>query len=108
MADLVDIERGLRVRAIREARGETQTDFAIALSREAAAIGLPVRYDVVDVSKRETARKTLDAEDFALVALLDPEKRGQLWVMFGQTVKVGRDAWETLAGPPVANGYGGM
>lgn len=107
MAEIVDIERGLRLRAIRDELEMTQEELAVALTGAAKRLGLPLRYDGLDVSKRETARKTLDPEDYAVIALIDPQRRGWLWVAFGQTITLGKDAWETLAGPKNAAGGSG-
>lgn len=98
MAEQVDVDRGARMKGIRDEREESQADFAERLNEKAASLGFAVRYTFSDVSRRETARKALDAEDFATVALLDPQKRGWIYVAFGQSVTVGRDAWELLAG----------
>ena len=87
------------MREIREAREETQTEFAAELNRVAASLELPASYDFSEVSKRETARKRLVVEDFMVLALLDPKQRGALWVAFGKAVVVGKDAWDALVGP---------
>ncbi len=108
MAELVDIERGLRVRQIRMDREESQAEFAEALTRAAHSLGFSNRYTYNDISKRENARKTLDPEDYAAIALLDEQqRRGILWVMWGQNVTVGRDAWETILGPAAKRRGGG-
>lgn len=98
MADPIEVERGGRVKDIRLERGEEQGEFAGHLNAAAEALGLSVRYLSGDVSRRETGRKALDVDDFATVAMLDPQKRGWMWVAFGKAITVGRDAWELLAG----------
>lgn len=100
MPELVDSERGARMREIREERGEEQSEFADALNEAAKALGLRARYDAFDVSRRETARKRLEPDDYAVTAMLDPQRRGWTWVAFGKAVSIGKDARELLAGQP--------
>lgn len=86
------------MRAVREERDEEQAEFAMRLNEAAAALNLPGRYDGFAVSRRETGRKALDAQDFATVAMLDPKRRGWMWVAFGKAVTVGKDARALLVG----------
>ena len=104
MSERVDAERGARMRQIREARAEDQAQFAASLDAAAKSLGLAARYTLFDVSRRETARKKLDPDDFATVAMLDPERRGWTWVAFGKAITIGKDAYELLAGQRVATG----
>lgn len=84
------------MRSVRSDRGETQNQFAAALTAAAQSIGLSSSYDYTEISKRETARKTLDADDFLVIAMLDPQKRGLLWLAFGENITINRETWETL------------
>jgi hypothetical protein len=93
------------MREIRELRSETQPEFAERFNQEASRLGLAMRYDFQDISKRETARTKMDAEDCLVLALLDPKRRGVAYVTVGKGVTVGRDAWALIAGQqPKAKG----
>ncbi len=86
------------MREIRDLRGEQQQEFADHLNEAAKKLGLAIRYDYDEVSRRETARRRLSPEDYATVAMLDPERRGWTYVAFGYAVKVGKDARLLLGG----------
>ncbi len=86
------------MREIRDLRGEEQREFADRLNEAAKKLGLDARYDYDEVSRRETARRKLGPEDYATVAMLDPERRGWTYVAFGYAVKVGKDARVLLGG----------
>jgi hypothetical protein len=51
-------------------------------------------YDRDEVSKRETARKKFEVDDYLCLALLDPQRRGWTWVAFGMDLDFGEDAWK--------------
>jgi hypothetical protein len=76
--------RGARFRLVREAIGETQPHFAERLTRAAAELGVDRSYTFVDVSTRETGRRTLDIEDYILASHVDPEHRTIAWLAFGR------------------------
>lgn len=83
-----DEQRGKRLRAIREAIGETQEQFADRLNVVAAEVGLGVRYKFGDISGRETGRKSMEIEDFILAAHVDPHHRTVLWLAFGREIPI--------------------
>ena len=93
----IDVERGGRMLEIRKALEMTQEDFADALNRAARELGLVEQYDYLYVSRRETARKKLEPEDFACIAMLDPQRRGWTWVAFGRAITMGKGARDVLA-----------
>jgi hypothetical protein len=84
-----NVMRGQRLRTVREALGQTQTQFAELLTRTAAQLGIDARYVVGDVSARETGRKALDVEDYAIVSALDPQRWSWEWLAFGRKLTKG-------------------
>lgn len=77
-------DRAERLKAIREALGLTQPEFAARLNVVATALGLEADYTQLNISQRETARLELDAEDYAIVSALDPTKWTWEWLAFGR------------------------
>lgn len=77
---------GDRVRMIREARGEKQPEFAAAMNGAAKALGVDERYDNTKVSKMEIGGRAVSLDDVRVIASLDPEKRGLLWLAWGDAV----------------------
>lgn len=74
---------GDRVRAIREARGEKQPEFAAALTAAARRLGITETYDNTMVSKMEVGRRDVGLIDAAVIASLDPSERGRSWLAWG-------------------------
>jgi hypothetical protein len=84
------LERGRRLRTIRDALGETQPLFAERLTKLARQLGLDhVSYDVGDITTRENGRRDLDAEDYAVVSSIDPVKWTWEWLAFGRKLTRG-------------------
>src|SRR4051812_46961163 len=76
---------GDRVRTVREALGENQPAFARRLSEAAQNLGLIwLRYDNTIVSKLEIGARDLSTDDTVVVAAIDPERRGKLWLAWGE------------------------
>lgn len=80
-----DLERGTRLRLIREALGYTQFDFVEKLNQTARALGLPATYRYYTVSRIESG--ALGFEDAAIYLALDPEGRGWDWLVWGEREK---------------------
>ncbi len=80
-----DIERGRRVRAIREALGLTQDAIVGELNDTAKRMGLPATYRYYTVSRMESG--SIGFEDAAVWIALDPEGRDWEWFVFGTTRK---------------------
>lgn len=74
------VGRGTRARLIREATGLQQAPFAQLLSTAAARIGVVERYIASKVSKIETESRTMTLDDVTVLASVDPERRGKLWL----------------------------
>ena len=95
-----DAQRGQRVKLVRDARGETQPEFAKALEQESGT-----RYDASEVSRLETGNRVATWEDVRAVAALDPLDRGRDWLGWdvggesgaATTPKPAPDAKETQA-----------
>lgn len=78
---------GDRVRAVREARQEKQPEFAAAMTRAAKRLKLKDRYDNSTVSKMESGMRRVTLEDVAVVASLDPDRRGVLWLAWAAELR---------------------
>jgi transcriptional regulator with XRE-family HTH domain len=70
-----DLARGQRIKAVRDARGETQPEFAERLAELTKQ-----RYDASEVSRLETGNRVATWDDIAAIASLDPEQRGRDWL----------------------------
>jgi len=81
------IRRGERVAAVREALGVSGEEFAEMLRRQLLAYGIDRKYDKAKVSRMESGRRDLLAEELAVIASVDPEKRGMLWLIFGDAAR---------------------
>lgn len=80
-----DLERGARLRMIREALDYSQFDFVDKLNQMARTMGLPATYRYYTVSRIESG--ALGFEDAAIYLALDPEHRGWDWFIWGETRK---------------------
>jgi transcriptional regulator with XRE-family HTH domain len=69
---------GGRVKAIREARGESQVRFAKALTELSGRYWEPTK-----VTRVETRDAAFTPEDVYDLARMDPEGRGMLWLGWG-------------------------
>jgi hypothetical protein len=75
-----------RVRAVREACGLTQPQFAALLNETAARLGMPrPRYDEAKVRNMERAPRGITFSDVTLVAFADPQHRGRSWLAWGDS-----------------------
>lgn len=81
--------RGRRLRQVREALKMEQEDFAELLTSVAKQLGLGVSYKPLGISQRETGRREMDAEDYAVIERVDPAQRSSEWLAFGKDLKVG-------------------
>jgi len=81
------IRRGERVLAVREALGINGDEFAELLRRHLLAYGIDRKYDKAKVSRMESGRRDLLAEELAVIASVDPEQRGMLWLIFGEAAR---------------------
>jgi hypothetical protein len=78
-------ERGGRVEQVRMALGMNGDAFANAINALGDERGYDPRYDKSKVSRLEGGNMIyLPAEEAVLIALLDPEKRGVEWLVFGK------------------------
>lgn len=75
---VADIQRGQRLRAIREARGERATDFLEVLAREGGIRLLPS-----SLSRIENGSSPITCDDVMLWSQLDPLHRGPEWIAWG-------------------------
>jgi hypothetical protein len=82
-------ERGKRLGEVREALDLTQPEFAVLLTKTAEKLGLSVTYSGLGVSQRETGRREMDAEDYAVVSSIDPVKWPWEWLAFGRKLTRG-------------------
>lgn len=75
-----------RLRAVRESTGLTQLVFAAKLDALAQArLGAEARrYVPATISKLETGAQAADFDDVELFALMDPERRGKLWLAWNE------------------------
>jgi transcriptional regulator with XRE-family HTH domain len=73
----------VRLRAVREATGETQVVFLPRLNREAAARGVR-EYSQSTLSKLESGTQAATFDDIAVFAGVDPKGRGKLWLAWGE------------------------
>lgn len=76
-----------RLKAVREATGLKQQDFAAAADRGARALfgGEAPRYTQTRVSDLERGGRYVALEDIAVYASLDPLHRGKLWLGWGES-----------------------
>lgn len=97
-----------RMLAIREERKDRQGDFAARLNQAAESLGVPTRYTQDMVSKMENGGRTIFIEDVAVLALVDPRRRGKLWLGWGEerdsSLATARRVAEPTP-PPVATGF---
>jgi len=72
---------GDRVRAVREAYGELQPAFAARLNAAARHLGMNwLNYTNFIVSRLETGDRMMFLDDAVVIASVDPEQRGRVWV----------------------------
>lgn len=84
-ADLIWLaKRGARVALVRN--GRSGDAFATLINEKARDLKVPgVDYDKFKLSRLENGKQTfLPAEEAAIIALLDEEKRGVEWLALGQ------------------------
>ena len=74
------LTRGLRMKAVREARKVEQDEFAVLMTRAAETAGYEIVYDRTMISKTENGRRDVSLTDAILAASLDPLKRGVEWI----------------------------
>lgn len=72
-----------RARAIREALGLRQDQFAARMNDVARQIGIEANYDAPKVSRIENDKRDIEANAASIIARLDPEKRGVDWLLHG-------------------------
>lgn len=95
-----------RMLAIREERKERQGDFAARMNQAAETLGVPTRYTQDMVSKMENGGRTIFIEDVAVLALVDPQSRGKLWLGWGEERDSSLAPVRRVAEPkPVATGF---
>lgn len=70
-----DALRGQRIKAVRDARNETQPQFAAALQAVSGE-----RYDASEVSRLESGNRVATWDDVRAIAALDPKQRGRDWL----------------------------
>jgi len=78
------VERGERITLVRVAMGVNGDAFALVLEERLAAYGFPRHYDKAKISRIESGTRDLTCEEAAVIAGLDPERRGLLWLIFGK------------------------
>jgi transcriptional regulator with XRE-family HTH domain len=81
-------DRAVRFRQIRDALGTTQREFAERLNAVAKALDLPCATRCM-TSRREIGRRSLDAEDYAVLSSIDPLKWSWEWLAFGRKLTRG-------------------
>ena len=87
-----------RVRVVREATGLTRSQFAALLNETAGRLGVAeVHYDDAKVRNMESAHRAVSLDDLTVVAFVDPDHRGRLWLGWGES----RDS--TLTTPLMSN-----
>lgn len=74
--------RGLRIKAIREAIGCDQEEFARRMNEQATRLNIDeeASYDRTTISKMEKGRRDVSLTDAVLAAALDPKKRTAEWI----------------------------
>lgn len=77
-----------RVKAVREALGLKQPEFAARLMVAARQLGVEARYDNTMVSKMELGTRYVGLLDGAVIAAVDPERRGLDWLALGPSGSV--------------------
>ena len=82
------IHRGARVAEIREALDLSGEEFAEVLRKNLLAFGVERRYDKAKISRIEGGSRDLSLEEAAVIAELDPQRRGILWLTFGEIARV--------------------
>lgn len=80
---LQKVEQGERVAEIRDALGLSGEAFATLLQKRLHALGVGRNYDKFKVSRMESGGRKLTIEEAAVIADLDPSKRGAVWLVFG-------------------------
>lgn len=77
---------GSRAAAIRQALRLTQGQMAFRMTERARSLGLDAFYETPIVSRIETGVRALSLDDGVVLAEMDPEGRGTLWIATGRTV----------------------
>ena len=77
------IRRAARVAEVREALGLSGEEFGKLLGKNLSALGWQAHYDKAKVSRIESALRDLTVEEAAVIARLDPKRRGMLWLAIG-------------------------
>lgn len=86
-----------RLKAVREAAGVTQLQFLARLNAAAESLGKRT-YAQSQLSRLENGLQEPTFDDVAVFALVDPERRGKLWLAWGETTD---SAQLPKAGPSV-------
>lgn len=81
------IERGERVKSIRESLGLTQESFGMCLAQRMRDVGVVANYSRSKISLLEGGERKLTAEEAVVIADLDPFARGGTWLIFGEARK---------------------
>lgn len=72
------------MRLVRETLELKQSEFADLLNAAAGKLGMESNYTALSVSQRETGRRALEVEDYAIVSYVDPQRRSWFWLAFGR------------------------
>lgn len=93
------VSRGRRVLEIQNLCGyeDDNIGFARRLNEAAGELGLDPNWHATRLSKVRNGTQDLSIEDMAVLAYLDPQRRGWTFVSFGLPLKKGEDAWDALA-----------
>lgn len=78
------LERGERVKEIRDGLELTGEEFAKLLAGRMAHYGAPAKYDRSKVSEMESGERKLTVEEAAVLVELDKRGRSSVWLVFGQ------------------------
>lgn len=92
---------GLRAYIIRRDLGPdprhelSQRDMAERMAEAAKALGLDgVRYDSSVVARIESGARRLTLDDVAVIAAVDPKRRGRAWLAWGEGAVIASDPYE--------------
>jgi transcriptional regulator with XRE-family HTH domain len=77
-------EQAARLKAVREASGLTQLQFLAKLNGVAERLGSRPYVQSL-LSRLENGLQVPSFDDVTVYAMLDPERRGKLWVGWGET-----------------------
>lgn len=85
---------GKRIYAVRLALGDgwkkpmTMADFGALLTKRCKGA---VTYDSAKIARLESGERRASIDDVAVIASVDPEKRGREWLAWGMVVESGAD-----------------